>query len=166
MKKIQPKPGQESVWDYPRPPALESCAGKEIVVKIRGQVLVQTTAAFRVLETSHPPTYYLPFEDTELEWLKESPHRSWCEWKGEAAYFSIVDPKSSEVIAENAIWYYPKPTQRFAQLRRTLAIYPSRVESCEVAGKLVESQEGDFYGGWITPDIVGPFKGAPGTYGW
>ena len=156
------EPGQESVWDYPRPPRLED-TGKHIQVIFNGQIIADTRRAKRVLETSHPPVYYIPPQDIKLEYLTLTPHNSWCEWKGQAAYYTIeVDGKT----AANAAWTYPRPTERFELIKDYVAFYPNLMDSCTVDGEVVQAQEGSFYGGWVTSNIVGPFKGGPGTMGW
>ena len=162
MKRIDPGPGQESVWDYPRPPRLELTT-KLVRVEFGGVVIAETSRAYRVLETSHPPTYYLPREDVRVEYLRGSTRSSFCEWKGRAGYVSLdVGGKTSI----DAAWTYSSPTPRFAAIRDHLAFYPGRVDGCWVDGVPVLIQPGDFYGGWITPEIVGPFKGGPGSSGW
>ena len=162
MKRIPPGPGQESVWDYPRPPRLEDCT-KRIRVIANGLVIADSARTKRVLETSHPPVYYIPPDGIEVDYLTATEGRSFCEWKGEARYYSIV--VAGQTI-ERAAWYYPHPATRFAAIEGYVAFYPSKVEACYVDEEKVSAQEGDFYGGWITSDIVGPFKGAPGTGGW
>lgn len=163
MKRIKPKKGQESVWDYPRPPQLES-TNKELIVEFDGIRIATTNAAFRVLETSHPPVYYIPQQDIQMEYLRQSDGRSsFCEFKGAAVYWDIITPSKESL---KAAWSYPTPTLRFQPLANHLAFYASRVDACYVDGELVQSQEGDFYGGWITANIVGPFKGGEGTWGW
>lgn len=161
-ERIEPKPGQESVWDYPRPPALQPYRGR-IRVEVEQQTIADTTGAFRVLETSHPPTYYLPPEDVATKWLRENPSRSFCEWKGRACYFDIVLP---ERTIRAACWSYPQPSARFREIAGYLCFYPSKVDACWVDQEQATAQEGDFYGGWVTSNIVGPFKGGPGTMGW
>ncbi|MFW6359032.1 MAG: DUF427 domain-containing protein [Chroococcales cyanobacterium] len=161
-KRIEPKPGQESVWDYPRPPRLEP-SSKHIKILFNGEVIADTKRAQRVLETSHPPVYYIPPEDIRMEYLQSTPRHSFCEWKGTANYYTIV---VGDKQAENAAWYYPNPTEQFASIKDYVAFYPSRMDACYVDGEKVEAQPGDFYGGWITSDIVGPFKGSAGTWGW
>ena len=161
-ERIVPGPGQESVWDYPRPPAIEPCeSALEIVVG--DMTIAKTDRSFRVLETSHPPVYYLPPETIRMDLLKQSSNGSFCEWKGRAHYFSLVLP---ERIIENVAWTYKSPSKRFEGIAGYLAFYPSRVDACFVDGERVQAQAGDFYGGWITSKIVGPFKGGPGTFGW
>lgn len=163
MKKpIKPKAGQESVWDYPRPPRLERTA-KHILVKVNGWVLAESTQAFRVLETSHPPVYYLPPEAVRTDLLQQQSGKStFCEWKGRAVYWDLIN-KHFRIPA--IAWSYPEPNRRFSDIRDYLAFYPSKVNAF-VDGEGVQAQKGDFYGGWITKDIVGPFKGGPGTWGW
>jgi uncharacterized protein (DUF427 family) len=160
--RIQPAPGQESVWDYPRPPRLED-SSKHIQVIFNGVVIADTHRAKRVLETSHPPVYYIPPEDVQMQYLTRTPRSSFCEWKGQAAYYTLA---VGDQTAENAAWFYPKPTDRFAAIKNYVAVYPGRMEACYVDGEPVTAQPGDFYGGWITRDIVGPFKGGVGTWGW
>ncbi len=162
MKRIEPKAGQESVWDYPRPPLLQPTT-KHLKIVFGGVTIAETTGAFRVLETSHPPVYYFPPADVRMEFLHEVSGTSFCEWKGRAGYYSIeTDGKR----ADQAAWFYAAPTPAFAQIKDYIAFYPSKMDACFVNDELVASQEGDFYGGWITSDIVGPFKGANGTWGW
>ena len=162
MQQIEPKPGQESVWDYPRPPKLEP-SSKTIEIVFAGHILAKTSRAFRVLETSHPPVYYLPSEDINGNLLQPSAQTSFCEWKGVAHYYSL---EVTDFIVPNAGWYYPDPTPEFEPIRGYVAFYPSRMDACFVDGERVQAQEGDFYGGWITADIVGPFKGGAGSWGW
>jgi uncharacterized protein (DUF427 family) len=160
--RIAPGPGQESVWDYPRPPRLEP-VGERLRVVFAGAVIADTIAGFRVLETSHPPTYYIPPADIARRFLIPAAGRSWCEFKGEARYWSIdVDGRRSE----NAAWSYDRPTGGFAMIAGFLAFYASRVDECCVGDERVLRQEGDFYGGWITSRVTGPFKGGAGTRGW
>ena len=160
--RVEPGPGQESVWDYPRPPRLED-VDKKVKVVFGGVTLAYTTRAKRVLETSHPPVYYVPPEDIRMEHLEPAEGRSYCEWKGVAGYYDVAADGRRE---ERAAWYYPNPVAAYASLKGYVAFYPSRMDACWVDWEKVEAQEGDFYGGWITPEIVGPFKGAPGTRGW
>ncbi|MFI7585494.1 DUF427 domain-containing protein [Spongisporangium articulatum] len=152
----------ESVWDYPRPPSLDP-SGEHVVVEFGGLVVADTRAPVRVLETSHPPTYYLPMDDVDLTAFADAAGTSWCEFKGRARYFDLV---VGDGVSPSAAWYYPSPTPRYERLHRHVAIYPGRVDRCTVDGETVQAQEGDFYGGWITSRVVGPFKGAPGTLGW
>ena len=152
----------ESVWDYPRPPRLER-SSDHIFVAHRGVVIADTTGPLRVLETSHPPTYYLPFADVDMTLIEPVEGSTFCEWKGLASYGDIV--VGGERL-ERAAWWYPEPTPGFANIVNYLALYPGQVDSATVEGEVVDAQEGDFYGGWITSWITGPFKGAPGTRGW
>lgn len=157
-----PLPGQESVWDYPRPPRVEQTS-KRIRVIFNGVTIADSTRAYRVLETSHPPVYYIPVADVRMLFLRKTDRETLCEFKGMAAYFSIV---VGDKIAPNAAWCYPDPTQGYEVIRDHLAFYPSRMDACYVDEEKVQAQAGDFYGGWITNEIVGPFKGSAGTWGW
>ena len=161
-QRIEPEPGQESVWDYPRPPRLERCE-KQIRIEVGGITIVDAPESYRVLETSHPPVYYVPRESVSVEMTKEASQGSFCEWKGHAHYYSLQTPQR---LIRNAAWSYERPTERFAPIAGFLAFYPSKMDACYVDGEKVSAQEGDFYGGWITSDIVGPFKGGPSTLGW
>lgn len=161
-KRIEPGPGQESVWDYPRPPRVEPVHAR-VTIALGGQVIADSTRALRVLETSHPPAYYLPPEDFVAGALVPGEGSSFCEFKGRAAYYDIV---GGGVTAERAGWYYPAPSRGFESIAGYVAVYPGRMDRCTVDGETVVAQEGGFYGGWITSAIVGPFKGAPGTWGW
>jgi uncharacterized protein (DUF427 family) len=163
MKRREPVgPGQESVWDYPRPPRLEA-TNKHITIRFGGKTIVDTTRAYRVLETSHPPAYYVPREDVAEDALRPAQGQSFCEWKGRAAYFDIV---VGDKVAEGAAWTYPEASGVFAPIKGYLSFYPRPMDQCTVDGDVVTPQPGGFYGGWITKDIVGPFKGSPGTMGW
>ncbi|MGV8881565.1 MAG: DUF427 domain-containing protein [Rhodoglobus sp.] len=164
-RRPQPLParsGHESVWDYPRPPRVES-RSERVVVRLGGQIIVDTTSSVRVLETSHPPVYYVPVSSFATGALIPVEGTSFCEFKGQAHYFDLL---GGAVVASRAGWTYPMPTRGFEALSTRVAIYPSRVDSCELDGERVVSQAGDFYGGWVTANIVGPFKGGPGTAGW
>lgn len=160
--RITPGPGQESVWDYPRPPRVEPVSAR-ITVTLGGKLIIDTTSALRVLETSHPPAYYLPRADVAPGALIDTDGQSWCEFKGAASYLSL---QGGDLVAERAAWYYPTPSVGYEVLADYLSLYPGRVDECSVDGEIVVPQEGGFYGGWITANIVGPFKGAPGTWGW
>ena len=162
QKRVEPSPGQESVWDYPRPPRLER-SSRRIRVVFNGITIVDTQRAQRMLETSHPPVYYLPSENVKMEYLVQTSQKSFCEWKGQARYYTIV---VGDKQAPNAAWDYPNPTQKYAAIADHLALYPRLMDACYVDDEQVQSQQGDFYGGWITSDIVGPFKGGTGTWGW
>ena len=161
-QRVEAGPGQESVWDYPRPPRLER-TGKKVKVVFGGVTIAYTTRALRVLETSHPPVYYVPPEDVRMEHLRPAEGGSFCEWKGRANYYDLTTDERTE---RRAAWYYPDPVPAYREIRDHVAFYPSRMDACWVGGEKIRAQEGDFYGGWITPDVVGPFKGAPGTRGW
>lgn len=161
-ERIIPGPGQESVWDYPRPPRLEDSV-QHIQVVFNDVVIADTYRAKRVLETSHPPSYYIPPGDMRLEHFTRTARSTFCEWKGQASYYTIT---VGDQRADNVAWFYPNPTPEFASLKDYVAFYPSRMQACYVDGELVQAQPGDFYGGWITSNIVGPFKGSAGTWGW
>ena len=159
----------ESVWDYPRPPRLEPTASR-ICVEHRGMVLAETRRALRILETSHPPVFYLPPEDVRLDLLRRSAGGgSFCEFKGIASYWDLALPARAgedAVVVPRVAWSYGQPPGAFTALREYLAFYASRVDVCMVDGERVQAQAGDFYGGWITSRVKGPFKGPPGTRGW
>ena len=159
---IPPGPGQESVWDYPRPPAVEP-VGEAVRVEFAGRVVAASTRALRVLETSHPPTVYIPPDDVDLSLLAETARTSGCEWKGRAVYLDLV---ADGRRVPDAAWRYPAPTERFADLKGYVAFYPGRTDGCWIGDERVEPQPGGFYAGWITSRVVGPFKGEPGTWGW
>jgi uncharacterized protein (DUF427 family) len=161
-KRIMPGPGQESVWDYPRPPRVEN-SSKHIQVVFNGVVIAETQRAVRVLETSHPPVYYIPPQNIKMEHLRRASHSSYCEWKGQAAYYDIA---IDDQLVKNVAWSYHDPTPGFEVIEGHVAFYPHLVDACYVDGEQVQAQTGGFYGGWITSDIVGPFKGEPGTWGW
>jgi uncharacterized protein (DUF427 family) len=152
----------ESVWDYPRPPRVEPVSS-HITVTHRGLTLVSTNASVRVLETSHPPTYYLPIDDFAEGVLLPVEGNTFCEFKGVASYFDLV---AGDLRIERAAWTYENPSPGFESLGGKVALYASQVDECRVGDEVVIPQEGDFYGGWITRNIEGPFKGAPGTRGW
>jgi uncharacterized protein (DUF427 family) len=153
----------ESVWDYPRPPRVEAADGRRVTVEFGGRTVADGTGALRVLETSHPPVYYLPSTAVVAGLLVPSQHRTWCEWKGGAVHWDLV---VDGIRSADAAWSYPEPSPGFERIRDHLAFYPSRVDRCTVDGEPVTAQPGDFYGGWITAEIRGPFKGGPGTAGW
>lgn len=155
-------PGEESVWQYPRPPALEPVE-EEIRIVFNGQVVAETTSAWRVLETSHPPVYYIPPADIEMTYLEAAGGGSWCEWKGQAKYWTV---RVGDRAAERVGWSYPNPTERFEPITDHVAFYAGPMDACTVGGEVVEPQPGGFYGGWITSKVKGPFKGGPGTMGW
>jgi uncharacterized protein (DUF427 family) len=149
----------ENVWDYPRPPALVPCE-RRVRVHAGGELIADSTRALRVLETSHPPTIYVPPQDVRMDLLTPSGGRaSFCEWKGRAHYYDVLD-------RARAAWAYADPVPAYAALRDHVAFYPSRMDLCLLGDEEVQAQPGDFYGGWLTADITGPVKGAPGTLGW
>jgi uncharacterized protein (DUF427 family) len=161
-KPTEPEPGEESVWDYPRPPRVEPTS-KRVRVVFNGEVIAETSRALRVLETSHPPVYYIPPDDLRMKFLTRSARQTFCEFKGQASYYTVeVDGRG----AANAAWFYPNPAPGYEALREHVAFYPGQMEACYIDDEQVQSQPGDFYGGWITREIVGPFKGGPGTRGW
>ena len=149
----------ESVWDYPRPPRARPSAAR-VVVELDGEVLADTRRSLRVLETSHPPVYYIPAADVRGERLRPSARRpSWCEYKGEASYYDASDRVA-------VAWSYASPSPGYEAIAGWYAFYPGRVDRATVDGEPVQAQPGDFYGGWITSAVTGPFKGGPGTTGW
>jgi uncharacterized protein (DUF427 family) len=160
--RIAPGPGQESVWDYPRPPRVEPVAAR-VTIEFGGRLIADSTSALRVLETSHPPAYYLPPTAFVEGALRVVEGTTFCEFKGRASYADVV---SGDVVAERAAWFYPSPSRGFDSITNFVSVYPGRMDRCTVDGEVVKAQEGDFYGGWITASIVGPFKGSAGTSGW
>jgi uncharacterized protein (DUF427 family) len=161
-QRIEPQPGQESAWDYPRPPRLEPTP-KHLTITFNGETIADTKKAWRVLETSHPPVYYLPPEDIRMEFLRLTQRRSFCEFKGSANYWTVKVGSQEE---KDCAWSYENPSPAFQPIKGYIAFYASKMDTCTVEGEEVDAQEGDFYGGWITADIVGPFKGSVGTWGW
>lgn len=159
---IEPGPGQESVWDYPRPPALVPCP-RGVRVEFGGEVVAESERAMKVCETASPPTYYLPPEDVREDLLVPCRRRTLCEWKGQARYWSVM---AGGRVAEAAVWAYPDAWHEFAAIAGWYAFMPGAMDACYVGGARVRSQAGGYYGGWITPDVVGPFKGEPGTGHW
>ena len=155
--------GMERVWDYPRPPAVAPCP-REVRVELGGKLIASSTRALRVLETSHPPTVYVPPTDVRADLLATSAARpTWCEFKGSARYLDAeVDGRLVRAVG----WTYAKPAAGYEALRDHVAFYPGRVDAAWLGDERVHGQESDFYGGWITTDLVGPFKGPPGTLGW
>ena len=158
MSRVEP----ESAWDYPRPPRLEPVR-HHILVVLGGETVVDTRQGYRVLETSHPPNYYVPVADVAPGALVRSDGRSFCEWKGRAHYFEV---RGGDRVELDAAWGYDTPNAGFEPLVDHVAFYPARMDTCHVDGELVTPQAGGFYGGWITSHVTGPFKGAPGTRGW
>ncbi|MHA2314478.1 MAG: DUF427 domain-containing protein [Candidatus Hermodarchaeia archaeon] len=153
---------RESVWDYPRPPRVEP-SSRHIRVVFNNTAIAETSKALRVLETSHPPVYYIPPRDVQQQFLSHEKHQSYCEFKGLATYYTL---KVGEKVSTNAAWSYHNPSSGYESIKDYIAFYPGRVDACYLDGERVQAQEGDFYGGWITSDIEGPFKGGPGTAGW
>jgi uncharacterized protein (DUF427 family) len=160
--RVAPGPGQESVWDYPRPPRVEP-SDEEVEVVLGGEVVARTRNALRVLETSHPPVYYLPFASFTWGAVVPAEGTTFCEFKGTATYFDLVGGGRR---APRAAWTYEQPAVGFEAIYAHLAVMPGLVDRCTVNGEVVVPQEGGFYGGWITSRVVGPFKGGPGTVGW
>ena len=153
---------QESVWDYPRPPRVEP-SDEHVVLTHAGVVVADTTTSYRVLETSHPPTYYLPRSAFAEGALRRGDGTSWCEWKGRATYLDVA---AGDTVVPAVGWTYAEPSRGFEAIRDHVAVYPGRLDRCTVDDEVVQAQPGDFYGGWITSRVTGPFKGAPGTAGW
>jgi uncharacterized protein (DUF427 family) len=152
----------ESVWDYPRPPRLEP-SKRRVRVALGDAVIADSTRAYRVLETSLPPSYYVPLEDVAPGALEPAEgRRTVCEWKGEASYYDVVVDGRR---VERAAWTYPSPTAAFEPIKGYVAFYPAKLD-CSLDGEQVQAQEGGFYGGWITSEVEGPFKGGPGSSGW
>lgn len=161
-RRLPPGPGQESVWDYPRPPRCQDCQ-KHIYILFNGIIIADTHASKRLVETSHPPVYYIPPQDVHQEYLRQSSRGSWCEWKGQAGYYSII---VNDKQANDAAWFYPNPAPAYNAIKDYVAFYPGLMDACYIDDEKVEPQPGGFYGGWITKNIIGPFKGASGTWGW
>lgn len=157
-----PGPGQESVWDYPRPPRVEPVAAR-VTVRLGGELIADTRDAVRVLETSHPPVYYLPIAGFVPGAIVDAAGSSFCEFKGTARYLDVV---GGGIVRESAAWNYPYPAAGYAILRDRVALYAAPMDECTVDGEVVTPQPGGFYGGWITANVVGPFKGVPGSMGW
>jgi uncharacterized protein (DUF427 family) len=155
-------PGQESVWDYPRPPRLEPTSAL-LQVELGGGVVAETRKGWRVLETSHPPTYYLPLAAFGAGVLRPAAGATWCEWKGQASYFDLV---AGRTVAPAAAWTYADPSPGFEPIAGAVAVTAALVDRCLVDGEVVTPQPGGFYGGWVTSSVVGPFKGIPGSMGW
>lgn len=160
---VTPGPGQESVWDYPRPPALRACPHRVRIVHA-GRVVADSTDAVKVCETSQLPAYYVPARDVRVEWLAHSPQRSFCEWKGDASYWSLALPDAP--VVHDVAWSYERPTAPYAAIAGHLAFYARLLDECWVGERRVEPNPGSFYGGWYTSDVVGPFKGEPGSSWW
>ena len=158
----EPGPGQESVWDYPRPPRIEPVEA-ELRVVHDGEVVARTRRGRRVLETASAPVYYFPPPDVRTDLLVEGGRASTCEWKGPARYWTL---RTGEGEVRDVAWSYPRPRRRYAEIGGWLAFYAGRVDEAWVGDTRAEPQPGGFYGGWVTPHLVGPIKGEPGTAGW
>lgn len=157
---VEPQEGQESVWDYPRPPQIVPC-NRLVEVRHSHGIIARSRETLRVLETASPPSFYIPPQHIDWAQLVETGMRSVCEWKGEASYWALATSPDAPPVA----WQYREPLTEFETLRDYLSFYPGRV-GCYVDGERVRAQHSEFYGGWITDAIVGPFKGDPGTGGW
>lgn len=160
--RIEPGPGQESVWDYPRPPRVE-ISDELVIVRFAGVVIAETRRSHRVLETSHAPSYYIPREDVDTQVLRLRSEHTFCEFKGVASYADLV---IGEEVSEQACWWYADPSPGYEAIRDAISFYPDRTEACVVNGETVIGVPGGFYGDWITSRVVGPFKGGVGTAGW
>ena len=152
----------ESVWKYPRPPRVEAST-RRLRVVYADVTIAETANGFRVMETSHPPMYYFPPEDVRTEYLHLNSNHSYCEFKGRTDYYDLA---VGEQVSRDAAWYYRAPSPGYQEIRDHIGFYPARVDACFVDDEQVQPQDGDFYGGWITSEIEGPFKGAPGTLRW
>lgn len=162
MMSREPGAGRESVWDYPRPPQVEA-ETRLVKVVFNGEAIAESSRALRVLETSHPPNIYMPIEDVSPGVLVRNPRRTVCEWKGAAHYWDV---RAGEVTAPAAAWSYPQPSRGYEMIADHVSFYPGRMDACYLGEERAEPQPGEFYGGWITDDVVGPFKGGEGTRGW
>lgn len=158
----EPGPDQQSVWDYPRPPRIEHVE-QELRVEFADLVIARTRRGVRICETSSPPAYYFPPDDVRRDLLMSEARTTVCEWKGVASYWSV---RVGDRHAEQAVWAYPVPWRGFEAIGHYFAFNASLMDACHVGGERVRPQPGDYYGGWITSDLVGPFKGAPGTEHW
>lgn len=155
-------PGQRSVWDFPRPPAIEK-ETRHLGIVFAGVEIVSSNRCIKVLETSHPPVFFFPPEDVGKGVLTATGKTSFCEWKGQAAYFDVV---AGEQRAPSAAFAYPDPSSRFREYAHWVSFYAGPMDACFVDDQRVTPQPGGFYSGWITPDVAGPFKGVPGSWGW
>lgn len=160
--RVPPGPGQELVWDYPRPPLVER-ASRHVLIELNNRVIAETSDVFLVKETSHPPVYFLPGEAFADRVLRRAPGRTACEWKGSATYFDVT---AGDRSAERAAFTYESPVPRFAEIEGWFAVYARPMDRVVVDGEVVTPQPGEFYAGWITQNVVGPFKGGPGSMGW
>lgn len=161
-RRVEPRPGQQSVWDFPRPPRIEAVK-KALRVELAGVTVAETIHGLRVVETASPPAYYFPPGDVRTDLLEDSPVRTICEWKGVARYWDV---RVEDRLAGEAAWSYPDPKAGYEPLEGYLAFFARRMDACRVGSERALPQEGEFYGGWITSDLVGPFKGGPGTEAW
>ena len=150
---IEPRPGQESVWDYPRPPRVEP-SSRRVRVMVGDEAIADSARAVRVLETGHPPVWYIPPDDVRMELLDSSATSTFCEWKGTASYWTLTT--GGRTVGDVA-WSYEEPIPAFEALRGYLAFYPSRVDACYVDDEQVKPEPANYYGGWITSEIIGPF---------
>ena len=157
-----PGPGQTSVWDFPRPPRVEVVT-KRVRIEFAGVVIADTENALRICETASPPGYYLPPDDINQDYIFAGSGQSFCEWKGAARYWDVVVGQNT---VPQAAWSYPNPDNGYDAIKDHLAFYAQKMDACYVGDELVRPQDGEFYGGWITSDLTGPFKGAPGTRHW
>ncbi len=158
---ITPKENQESVWDYPRPP-VSKLDSRQVLVKLGNVIIAESTAAIRVLETAHPPTFYLPKSDVRMDYFVRESRSSFCEWKGQATYWTV---KTEFDQVASACWSYPSPRDEFQNIQNCFSFYPAQFE-CTIDGETVRPQPGGFYGGWVTDEVIGPYKGDPGTSSW
>lgn len=158
---VTPGPGQTSVWDFPRPPRIAPDT-REVIIYWGATEVARTRRALRILETAHPPSFYIPWDDVARQLLQQADGSSYCEWKGPATYWTLVD---RDRRLPNVAWSYPHPLPGAEALAACVAFYPRDLD-CRVGGEPVSQQPGGFYGGWITSELVGPFKGGPGTTGW
>ncbi|MGB3788258.1 MAG: DUF427 domain-containing protein [Phormidesmis sp.] len=159
---ISPSSEQESVWDYPRPPKVEDVT-KHIRIVFNNKIIADTHRSKRVLETSHPPNYYILLDDIKTEYLIPSAHSTYCEWKGRANYYTL---QVGDRQVKDVAWYYPEISPAHKELKGYVSFYPEPMDACYVDSEKVQPQPGNFYAGWITKDIVGPFKGGPGSWEW
>ena len=161
-ERLVPAPGQESVWDYPRPPRVDA-SGRLVRIEFGGQLVAESRHALRVLETASAPVWYLPAGDVRLDLLVPTDRRTICEWKGFARYFDL---RVGDRVSPAAAWSYPDPKAGYGAIRDHVAFYAARVDLATVDGERARPQPGNFYGGWVTSDVVGPCKGEPGTEAW
>ena len=154
--------GQQSVWSFPRPP-IAAASAAHVLIEHRGRIIADTRTSVRTLETSHPPSYYIPPGDIDSNVLRRAAGTSFCEYKGTAIYWDVV---MGDLVLPRVGWSYPDPARAFAALRDHVAFYAGPFDRCSVDGDTVIPQPGNFYGGWITPDVAGPFKGIAGSMGW